>query len=169
MHHMNEKKIKSYCKHITVLLAILFLTKYISMYCFQLMLIQGESMYPTYRNCQIVVLDKKPVNLEIGDVIAFRCEYLDSFLVKRIVAGAGDIVQIKGGALYVNDIAYAVEKNLISYPGIASEPIQLTENEYFVLGDNFEKSKDSRYSEVGIVKNTDIIGKVYPQVKSYAR
>ena len=47
-------------------------------------MIQGESMEPTYHNYQIVILDKRqPKEYQVGDVIAFNCEGLNSNLVKR--------------------------------------------------------------------------------------
>ena len=38
--------------------------------------------------------------------------------------------------------------------------IILEEGQYIVIGDNIEESKDSRYPEVGIVMEKDILGRV---------
>lgn len=154
-----------YKRILLLLFMVLALTKYISSFWFQLMLIQGESMYPAYDNWQFVVLEKHFGELESGDVIAFRCEQLKSVLVKRIVAVPGEVIQIINGKVYINDkIKIAgLSGNIISYSGTAKEPIKLHDNEYFVLGDNYEESKDSRYSEVGCVVYEDIIGRVRPQ------
>ena len=62
----------------------------------------------------------------------------------------------------VNDVS----DSEILTPGLASEPIVLGENEYFVLGDNRNNSEDSRFYTIGNVKLENIIGrpwlKVYP-------
>lgn len=46
------------------------------------------------------------------------------------------------------------------FPSILETERRLDENEYIVIGDNFPESKDSRYSEVGIVGLDAIIGKI---------
>ena len=125
------------------------------------MLIQGDSMSPAYHNMQLVLLDKYSKTYSSEDVIAFSSEGLSAVLVKRIAAVPGDIVQIKDEALYVNGLKnsyYCDEK--FSYAGIAQDAIQLGEGQYFVIGDNVEESKDSRFEEVGVVYKDNIIGKV---------
>ncbi len=44
--------------------------------------------------------------------------------------------------------------------GNARTEIVLGENEYFVLGDNVNNSEDSRYTNIGNVSKTEILGKV---------
>ena len=45
--------------------------------------------------------------------------------------------------------------------GVLSEPMKLGNNEYFVLGDDRQNSEDSRNVDIGNVKRTDIVGKVW--------
>ena len=45
--------------------------------------------------------------------------------------------------------------------GLASDPIELEKDEYFVLGDNRNNSEDSRYANIGNVKRDYIIGKAW--------
>lgn len=135
---------------------------YVSDNYFQLMLIQGESMEPTYDNMSLVVVDKRDKGYAEGDVIAFRCKGVKGVLVKRIVAAPTDELIIKDGSLYVNGVlsAHLLEAGTIDYAGIAKETICLGEDEYFVLGDNYRDSRDSRYDEVGIITTDEIIGKI---------
>lgn len=143
-------------------ICIIVLAYLISVYWYQLTLIQGDSMSPAYHDGQLVVLDKHSEDFEAGDVIAFYCEGLDANLVKRIVAGPEDYVIIMDGKLYVNGEPSIVCSRgvVIEYAGIAGEGIRLKPGQYFVLGDNIEDSRDSRYQEVGIVNEKYIIGKV---------
>lgn len=46
------------------------------------------------------------------------------------------------------------------FAGLLSNEISLGEDEYIVIGDNTEESIDSRYVEVGIICESDIIGRV---------
>ena len=120
-------------------------------------------MAPTYHNMQFTLIDKCNSTYSYGDVIAFRCERLDTILVKRIVACPGDVVLIKDGTLYVNGSASVVfpnETTYFSFAGTVTAPSVLGSDEFFVIGDNYELSKDSRYEEVGPVKRNDIYRKI---------
>lgn len=146
---------------ICVILIIAAVAWYVSAKQFQLMLIQGTSMEPTYGNLALVVLDKREDVYRSGDIIAFRCEGVKGVLVKRVVAEPFDSVYINEGKLYVNGrISSHMMQDGIDYAGIAQHSIELKENEYFVLGDNYKESRDSRYSEIGLVDGRRIIGKV---------
>lgn len=46
-------------------------------------------------------------------------------------------------------------------PGLASQKIKLEYDEYFVIGDNWNSSEDSRSNTVGNVKLSEIKGKVW--------
>lgn len=133
----------------------------LSHYWLQLAVVIGDSMEPTYHNLQFVLLDKHTSSLERGDVIAFRNEATDGYLIKRVIALPGDSVLIDNGILYVNgEVSSLYSNEEIAYAGIAENEISLTTNEYFVIGDNHEYSRDSRYEEIGCVYNTEIIGRV---------
>lgn len=138
------------------------LALYISCNWYQLMLIQGRSMVPTYDHLQMVVLNRYDREYAAGDVVAFRCEALACVLVKRIAACPGDSAVIIDGTLYVNDHVSEVYpmQGAFQYSGLLAEPIHLQEKQYLLLGDNIAKSKDSRYDEVGLVHEIDIIGRV---------
>ena len=125
------------------------------------MLIQGDSMLPSYHNMQLVVLDKHNREYQVGDVIAFRCEGLSAVLVKRIAACEGDKVQIVDSTLYVNgEVSSLYEEGSFDYAGILEKKVELSSGEYLVIGDNIAVSKDSRVETVGIVQEHTIIGKI---------
>lgn len=147
-----------------LIICIIMLSYYISANWYQLSLIRGESMSPTYHNMQLVIIDRHSKDYTYGDVIVFRCDTLDAVLVKRVAACPGDVVVIKDGTVYVNDTISSVfgQEYIFEYSGIACEPLYLGANKYFVIGDNIGESKDSRYDEVGNVCLEDIIGRVTP-------
>ena len=166
---MNNLIIKSMKKFIPkinpplMLAFIVLIAWYISSNLVQFALIQGDSMLPTYHNMQLVLVDKHSNEFHYNDVIVFTNEKLNATLIKRIIAIPGDTVQIIDGIVYVNNIPspFLTGDKIISYSGIASSPLHLSSDEYFVLGDNYEKSKDSRYPEIGCI-NSDVILAVKP-------
>lgn len=144
--------------------AIIVVAYYVSTNWYQVSLIRGDSMSPAYHNLQFVLIDRHSDLYNYGDVVAFRCEKLDAVLVKRIAACPGDQVIIRGGTLYVNEVTSQVfpQDGLFEYSGLASDVVYLGNDQYFMIGDNLEESKDSRYAEVGTVNRKDIVGKIIP-------
>ena len=103
------------------------------------------------------------------DIVIFKYPDDESQLfIKRIIGLPGDKVEIIDGKVYINDKelksdVYGIT-DYIDYPGIAEEPITLGDDEYFCLGDNRPVSQDSRYEEVGPVKRSIIVGKVWIRI-----
>lgn len=154
-------------KKILLIITTMVLSLHISNSWFQVTLIHGCSMEPSYHSWQFVLLNKNFKTLNPGNVVAFYSEKLDTILIKRIVACPGDSLYIKDGTLYVNEIQC---ENIfcngsISYYGTASDVITLGKNEYFMFGDNHANSKDSRHAEIGLITREDIIGLIIPQKK----
>lgn len=137
---------------------VLAFAYYISRYHYQLLMIQGSSMEPSYHPFQIVVIDKHIREPSRGDAVVFSCDNVSVPLIKRVAACPGDSVVIMDNILYVNNAPVRGES--IEYAGLLREMIVLGENEYIVLGDNVNESIDSRYEQVGIVSAENIIGRV---------
>ena len=122
--------------------------------------ITGGSMTPTLENGQIVVSTKN-TSPEKQEIIAFY--YNNKVLVKRVIAGPGDWVDIRqDGTVFVNgaelDEPYLNEK---SYGDAEVEfPYQVPEDKYFVMGDHRQTSVDSRHLSVGCVPEEQIIGRL---------
>ena len=85
---MKDKKISKttskYLNSALILMIPIILAVVVSKFFFQLMLIQGDSMLPSYHNMQLVVLNKYDRDYEVGDVIAIKSKGLDAIIVKRI-------------------------------------------------------------------------------------
>ena len=81
--------------------------------------------------------------------------------VKRIVAIAGDTVEIRDGVLYVNGEPEQTTKAVgITLPeeGIVEYPYVVPEGSFFLVGDNREGSVDSR--SFGALPASSIRGKL---------
>ena len=140
---------------IAVLIATLFLP---------ILQISGDSMSPTLKNDEIVVL-LKTKNFERGDLIGFY--YQGKIQLKRVIALPEDEVAIDAeGNVYVNgeilDEPYATDKCLGNCD--LEFPYKVPGTGYFVLGDQRTNSVDSRNSVIGAIPQEDIIGKVFFRV-----
>lgn len=132
--------------------------------------VTGDSMSPNFCDGdRVLILRIAKGTIEKGDVIVFETPQGEK-LIKRVVATQGDTVDIsksKGG-LYINGKP-AEENNIYTVTSIVDEkikyPITVTEDCYFVLGDNRINSTDSRDSKIGLIKKEDIIGKVILDIR----
>lgn len=122
--------------------------------------IYGSSMTPTLQDGDIVV-SVKTSELAQGDVIAFY--YNNKILVKRVIAGSGDWVDIdENGTVYINQVPleepYLTEK---AYGDTDIElPYQVPDGRIFVMGDHRSTSVDSRNTAVGCVAQEQIVGRI---------
>lgn len=150
----NEKfniKKKLFYTLTTYIVSVLFVLT-VSIF-FQPIKVNGPSMLPTYEEGEIVFVNTIAKKLKHDDIIILY--YGDIKLIKRVVGVPGNEILVTKSSLYVNNILvcnsnndFVVEQNFI-----------LSNDEYFVLGDNYEDSVDSRY--FGSVRMKNIFGKVY--------
>ncbi|KAK4791006.1 hypothetical protein SAY86_031419 [Trapa natans] len=123
----------------------------------EMLSIPSSSMYPTLRIGDRIIVEKasyyfrKPA---VNDIVTFRnpTQKLelnkdeprkDEIFIKRIVAKAGDWVEVKHGKLYVNGIARD-EDFIAEIQRYSSRLTYVPEDHVYVLGDNRNNSYDSR-------------------------
>ena len=122
--------------------------------------INGTSMTETLQDGDIVVAISNS-KFKTGDVIAFY--YNNNILVKRVIAAAGDWVDIdEHGNVFVNEVElyepYLVEKALGDCD--ITLPYQVPESKIFVMGDHRSVSLDSRNTALGCVGDEQVVGKL---------
>ena len=147
-------------------IAGVFLAAYLIItYVGQRTIVIGDSMNETLHDGDNLIVDKltykfrDPKRFEIV-VFPPKCEP-NTLYIKRIIGLPNETVQIDGGGnIWINgEMLYEdYGRDRILDPGLAIEPIVLGADEYFVLGDNRNYSKDSRYPDVGIISLDDIEG-----------
>ena len=126
--------------------------------------IEGTSMEPTLSNGDIVLL-AKTTRFEHGDLCAFT--WNNKLLVKRVIGLPGDWIEIDtDGIVYLNgdklEEPYVEQKALGECD--LEFPFQVSQEQYFVIGDMRESSIDSRNTVIGCIPKDQIVGKVFFRV-----
>ena len=145
---------KDNIKFIIYILIIGFIIFFINQYLFQVCVVHGESMYPTLKNKDIIFIKKFDLKIEYNDIVVIKKG--DNVIIKRVVGLPNDSINIDK-YLYVN--GQKNENLYIENAGDIKNEILLKDKEYFVLGDNINYSIDSRFDEIGIINEDEIIGK----------
>ncbi len=141
------------------------------LFVFQVSVVLGHSMDPSLGQGDRLVVDKLTHRFgSIGrfDVIVFRCpDRRGDDYVKRVVGLPGETIEMRGGELYVNgehvpqDFDFV--KDLVTF-----EPEKVPDGQYFVLGDNRPRSRDS-HSGLGTIDEDLIKGVVRLRVYPFSR
>jgi signal peptidase I len=129
--------------------------------------IEGPSMQPNFHEGQFLIVSRAHYLLgqpAHGDIVVFDAPGDDNssnnpLLIKRLIGLPGDRIRIADGQVFVNDV-------LLNEPYINQDGILFTcrrycelvlgPDEYFMMGDNRNHSKDSR--EFGPVARSRIVG-----------
>jgi len=154
-------------KVVCVSLAIILPVRY---YLIQPFYVKGASMEPNFHDQEYLIIDEISYRFkapERGQVIVFRYpRNPQEYFIKRIIALPGESVLIKDGKIKIyNDLVPEgfvlnesyLPANLLT-DSSSEVPVEVGENEYFVLGDNRNASKDSR--SFGLVDKNFVIGKI---------
>ena len=130
--------------------------------------VNGVSMQPTLSDGDNLIVDKLSYRFhdpDRFDIIVFPQED-GRYFIKRIIGLPGETVQILDGSVYINGekLEEHYGNEVMEEAGIAAEPVTLGVDEYFVLGDNRNNSKDSRSVDVGVVHGKDFVGRAWIRI-----
>lgn len=133
--------------------------------------VSGSSMEPTLNEADRLILSSFCYTPERGDIIvSSQPNEKERLLIKRIIAVEGDEIYIDPltGDVYVNGTL--IEEDYIKGTPVDNKrgdttetykfPMTIPEGYSFVMGDNRYVSWDSRYVDVGLIRNDYIMGSV---------
>ena len=116
--------------------------------------VDGNSMYPTLKNNEILLLKKYDKKYKRFDIVVLN--YNNSKLIKRIIGLPGEHIEYKDNKLYVN--GKYIKENFKRNTETSDFEIdkKIPKGYYFVMGDNRDNSTDSRI--IGVISKEDIEG-----------
>ncbi len=134
---------------------------------FRVVVVSGSSMYDSLIHGDLLLLLSNTfyAEPEYGDIVVLSTESFDNGtpIVKRIIATEGQTVDIDfaSGIVYVDGIPLSepYTQTPTNTSGGTVFPLTVDEGCVFVLGDNRNESRDSRYPEIGQVDKREILGK----------
>ena len=159
-----KQNVVLYLHDLVFLLAVIMV---IFVLLFRIVIVDGSSMKMTllHEDYLLLISNTFYKNPEYGDIVVISKDSFDDGapIVKRIIATEGQTVDIDftAGVVYVDGAA--LDEPYTNTPtntnGGMHFPLTVAEGCVFVMGDNRNKSRDSRYPEIGLVDEREILGK----------
>ena len=143
-------------------------------FIFRIATVDGTSMLDTLHDKDKVFILKWNYTPKNGDVVVIaRGDNFDKPLIKRVIATEGqtlsididkNIVTVNGNVL---DESYILEPMWRKGDGVI--PDVIPKGHTFVMGDNRNNSADSRYKDIGVIPNENIVGKATHIIFPFSR
>jgi len=153
---MNQKFIK-------ILLIAFVLIIFMVFNPYKIIVVRGESMYPTYKNGDIL-LGVKDVNYQKGDIVVTKNDYNET-IIKRITYMPGETYYVVSKILahecfteIIDKSSYESIKHNNSSKYVIAIKDKVPLNQYFITGDNKNNSDDSR--RFGSIEKDKILYKI---------
>jgi signal peptidase I len=145
-------------------------------------IVKGYSMFPAIAPSDYLIINRIPYLVrgpQRGEIVVFHTELdiedatgdisNDNFFIKRVIGVGGDKVEIRGGALLLNDSVF--DEDYLDPNQVLNDmkPVTVSNGYLFVMGDNRGRSLDSRNEKLGEVAIADIKGRVDLRIYPFSR
>lgn len=120
---------------------------------FKLVYVSGDSMYPAYKDGNVLLAKKWGIPKRGDVVIAYIGNGMDCEVVKRVAAIGKDRVQITREGMFINGVLAGKGTE-----NPAEEEMVVPIGTYYLVGDNSEQSVDSRTVGFGCIDKENIEG-----------
>lgn len=160
---MNEKTIRNIYDFASILVSAVLAVCLIFTFVFKISAVDGDSMNNTLHNGDKVLITARDWTIERGDIVVIsQPNAFNKVLIKRVIATEGQTVEINGKTHQVIVDGEVLEEPYIAQPlivqGSWNYPVTVPEGCVFVMGDNRNRSTDSRDSAVGMIDTRYIVG-----------
>lgn len=155
---------KSFTRDILVTAVIAILAFFLMRTSIESIIINGSSMEPNVLDGQRLLVNKLVYYFhqpERGDIIVLQPPNNQGGFIKRIIGLPRDTVEVKNSSVYVNG-KKLYEPYIKDLPLYDLALTKISENNYFVLGDNRNDTYDSHYGWT--VPRQNIIGKAWLRI-----
>ena len=152
---------KDTTKEYFIYVCLIFLIIFIRSFIVTPVRVNGESMYPTLKNGEIMLLNK--INYRFHDIKRFDIVVVntkDEKIIKRVIGFPGETIKCENNTLYIDGQEVKepyLKEETADFSLSDLNMTKIPSDSYFVMGDNRDNSKDSRM--IGPVKKKQIIGR----------
>ena len=156
---------------VVIIVAALLVALVIKTFLFQAFFIPSESMEPTLKPGDRVLVNKLSYDLHSihrGDIVVFKRPPAEAGnpaikdLIKRVVGLPGETIEAIDGKVYIN--GQPLKESYLP-PGTVTTNLPrrvVPPGQYFVMGDNRSNSSDSRF--IGPIPGSLIVGRAFIRV-----
>lgn len=167
---MKPKKKNELWEWIKALLIAGILALLIRSFLFEPYVVNGSSMMPTLENNEKLIVNKLVHYMdepERGEIVVFQATEQYKY-IKRVIAVEGETVEVHDDHLYIDGervsepyLEQFKQRAHTQGEALTDEfgPVEVPEDEIFVMGDNRDHSQDSRYTGLGTVPESKVIGR----------
>jgi signal peptidase I len=167
---------RAFIEWVAIVIAAILVSLVMRTYALQTFFIPSGSMEPTLLVGDRILVSKLSLDfgsIHRGDILVFKAPPAENCgtpvkdLVKRVIGLPGDHLTSNGNTIYVNGKVLKITWTHYEPLGRAIGNVTVPKNDYFMMGDNYPDSCDSRYW--GPVPRSDIVGRAFFRIWPLSR